>query len=653
MLPSMIDFKKDLNASQYAAVTAKDGPMLVLAGAGSGKTRVIEYRALFLVQGGADPGSILLLTFTRKAAREMLSRSGMRDERCKGIHGGTFHSFAYKTLKRYSKVLGFNGSFSVLDESDAAEAVQRSAENMGIVDRGKRFPKKDTIKGMISATINKEMTMDEVIEAQYPHLLEFSSEIETIRDEYERYKKERGYLDYDDLLIYLKALLEDPAIRERVSREYGYVMVDEYQDTNPLQGEITYLLAKDHHNIMVVGDDAQSIYGFRGASHKNIMDFPDKFPECKMITLEENYRSTQSILDVANAVLENMEDKYSKILVSGKKDIGEKPRLRRYKDQYDEAAGIARGINGFRERGTKLSEQGVLFRSAFHSIPLQMELDKRGIPYRVVGGRKFYETAHVKDFISHLKILSNIKDELAWARSFMVLAGVGAKTAEKLIEEISSMNGFDEVIDHLSSVKQVKGLASLLREASKEELTVMDLLDIVLDYYFPILKDNYDDWSVRINDLEVIKEIGGKYSSLDDFLADFAIDRPEKGTADTASLENESPVTLTTIHSAKGLEWDIVFLMNVAEGSLPISFALNSDEEVEEEHRLFYVAVTRARKKLLLSYPFESKRGFERYMNQVSRFVDAPNVTSRLNTAVSRLGFDEIEIVEEYDQSGE
>ncbi len=651
--------KKELNASQYAAVTAKKGPMLVLAGAGSGKTRVIEYRALFLVQEGIEPESILLLTFTRKAAREMLSRSGNQDERCKRIHGGTFHSFAYRTLKRYSKVVGFSGPISVMDESDAGEAIGRCIENIGFSNKGNRFPKKDTIKSIISASINKRMTIDEILEIQFPHFFEFTSEIEAIRDEYERYKKEKGYLDYDDLLIYLKVLLEDSKIGEKISREYEYVMVDEYQDTNPLQGDISYLLAKDHRNIMAVGDDAQSIYGFRGASHKNIMVFPKKFPECKMITLEENYRSTQSILDVANAILDNMEDKYSKILVSGKKDIGEKPRLRKYKDQYDEAAGIARSISSFQDQGIKLSDQGVLFRSAFHSIPLQMELDKRDIPYRVVGGRKFYETAHVRDFLSYLKLLVNVKDELAWIRCLTALAGVGVKTSENLLKEIIAIGNLEESIDYLSLAhkgnkheKKLQNLAFMIKEVSREDLSVVDRLNLVFDYYFPLLKDNYDDWSIRMNDLDVIKEMGTKYESLDDFLADFAIDRPEKGTTDT-SLLFEDPVTLTTIHSAKGLEWDVVFLMNVTEGSLPISFAFNCDEEIEEEHRLFYVAVTRARKKLRLSYPFESKRGFERYMNQVSRFIDTPNVLSRLNTAVSRLGFDDLEIVEDYDQFSE
>ncbi len=649
ILIPVIDFKKDLNSSQYAAVTAKGGPMLVLAGAGSGKTRVIEYRALFLVREGVRPESILLLTFTRKAAREMLSRAAKRDERCEMIRGGTFHSFAYKTLKRYSKLIGFDGSFSVLDESDAADAVGRSAESIGIVDRGKRFPKKDTIKGIISSSINKDLNIEEVLEAQYPDLLEFCGEIEAIRDEYERFKRKRGYMDYDDLLVNLKLVLDDPRARERISKEYEYVMVDEYQDTNPLQGEITHLLAKERRNIMVVGDDAQSIYGFRGSSHKNIMDFPKMFPECKMVTLEENYRSTQSILDVANAILENMEDKYSKVLVSGLKEEGEKPKFRRYKDQYDEASGIARSIDSFRERGIDLDEQGVLFRSAFHSIALQMELEKRGIPYRVVGGRKFYETAHVKDFISHLKIIANFKDDLAWDRSLTVLAGIGAKTSERIIDTITPVSGLDEAITRLGDgqPKAVRGLASLLKEASREELEVIDRLDLVLDYYFPLLKDNYDDWNVRINDLETIKEIGGQYSSLEDFLADFAIDRPEKGTADAPSLRDRSAVTLTTIHSAKGLEWDAVFLMNVAEGALPISFSLNSDEELEEEQRLFYVAVTRARKKLIISYPFESKRGYERYINQPSRFVEAPNVMSMMDTTVSRLGFDDLEIIEE------
>ncbi len=637
----MFDFKLDLNPSQYAAVTSKDGPMLVLAGAGSGKTRVIEYRALFLIQEGVKPESILLLTFTRKAAREMLSRSSSRDERCQRINGGTFHSFAYKTLKRNSKFFGFPESFSVLDESDAEEAVRRCADSLGLIEKGKRFPKKETLKSIISSSINKGVSIAEVLKKQYPYFIQYNEDVEEIRKKYAEYKIDKNYLDYDDLLTYLRILLEDEDMRKKISREYEYIMVDEYQDTNPLQGDITYLLAKDHRNVVVVGDDAQSIYSFRGASHDNIMIFPERFKECKKVALEENYRSTQSILDVANAVLENMENKYSKVLISANKEIGRSPKLQYFKNQYEEADWIARKIRDLRDGGVNLGNQGVLFRSAFISISLQIQLDKMRIPYQVVGGRKFYEMAHVKDFLSHLKVLSNRRDELAWSRMLMMLPGVGPKTAENILVNVFQISSFDEIIDHLSSQyrgnkyeKQLERLSFILKKASKDELKVFEQLETIMEYYLVLLKDNYDDWNIRLNDLEVIKEISNRYSSLDTFLADFAIDRPEKGIFDTASsFEDQEPVTLTTIHSAKGLEWDVVFIMNVAEGVLPISFALNSPEEVAEEQRLFYVALTRARKELYLSFPFEAKRGGnESYYNELSRFIKPLNVSSKIDS---------------------
>jgi len=373
----MIDLKKHLNPSQFLAATTIDGPVLVIAGAGSGKTRVIEYRVLNLVQNGVDPASILLLTFTRNASRVMLSRAATHDPRCAAVEGGTFHSFAYKILKRYGKALGFthhqkttgvnmgmNGagsgfalanpavkdatavlrqaqdgskdgersrtikpwsftnSFSILDESDAIDAVGKCSEDIDISKHGKKFLKKNTIRNIISMSINKHGSLEEIIEKEYPHLTEYSGYIKNVKSKYMKYKVEKNYMDYDDMLVYLKKLLEDGVVRKSVASKYNYIMVDEYQDTNKLQGDISYLLARDHTNIMIVGDDAQSIYGFRGADHKNIMEFPERFPGCAIIKLEENYRSTQPILDAANSVLSEMSSKYTKRLVSNMKHKG-------------------------------------------------------------------------------------------------------------------------------------------------------------------------------------------------------------------------------------------------------------------------------------------------------------------------------------------
>ncbi|MDP3804569.1 MAG: ATP-dependent helicase, partial [Candidatus Omnitrophota bacterium] len=425
-----IDIKKELNASQLAAVAATEGPLLVIAGAGSGKTRVIEYRVMNLIQHNIDPSSILLLTFTRRAAHEMLSRASRHDGRCKDVEGGTFHSFAYKTLKRYARTLGFSDSFSVLDEGDSIDAVWKCAARLKLFDGDKRFPKKDTLRSIISMSINKGVHIEEILDKEYPHFSDYVSEIEDLRKEYAKYKISKNYVDYDDLLVYLKILLADERVRKRVAAKYHYIMVDEYQDTNALQGDIACLLAKEHSNIMVVGDDAQSIYGFRGASHKNIMEFPARFSDCKIIVLEENYRSTQAILDVANSALEGMANKYSKCLVSARGKSGKRPKMLFFKDAYEEAECIAESIKNIEDGGLGLNSQAVLFRSAYISIPLQAELARRNIPYQVFGGLRFYETAHVKDVMAHLRVVANSKDELSWARLLMLIDGIGPKRAD-------------------------------------------------------------------------------------------------------------------------------------------------------------------------------------------------------------------------------
>ena len=641
----MLDLKDKLNPSQLSAVSAIDGPALVIAGAGSGKTRVIEYRVLNLVTKGVRPESILLLTFTRKAAHEMVSRASKHDPRCKDIDGGTFHSFAFKTLKRYSKALGLSNQFSIMDESDSSEALHRCALKLGCFDRKEKFPKKDTLKAVLSMSVNKGQSICEILEKEYPHFLKFASDMEKLRKEYVSYKIGKDYMDYDDLLVYLKLLLEIGHMRETISAHYKYIMVDEYQDTNALQGDIAYLLAADHKNIMVVGDDAQSIYGFRGASHKNIMEFPKKFEECKIIKLEENYRSAQSVLDVANSVMENMNNKYSKCLVSKREEYGDRPKLNFFKNQYDEAEWIVDKIRELQSQGVELEHQAVLFRSAYVSISLQAELSKNGIPYQVFGGLKFYETAHIKDILSHLKIVMNLKDEISWHRVLTMIEGVGPKTADKLIEGILAKTSIEDVLgkalnDRYVSKKSIKALARLkkyLRAAqSRDEIEPGAIYDLAFDYYSPLFKLKFDDWHVRLNDLEALRQIATRYDSLEELLADFAIEPPDRGVLriEPKSNDERKPITLSTIHSAKGLEWDSVFIIGLVEGVLPSSFALDNEDEIEEEGRLFYVGITRAKNRLFLSLNHEGTRGGITQFNKVSRFVEMPNVLSGLDQKV-------------------
>ncbi len=427
--------RTELNPSQYLAATTLDGPLLVVAGAGTGKTRVIEYRVLYLVSREIHPRSILLLTFTRRAAREMLSRASRHNRLCEEVVGGTFHSFGFSVITEFADLLGFKRPLSFLDEADSEEQLHRLAVKLGFTRRKRRFPSKRTLKAVISASFNRGESIGEVLLRDYPHFLHWSEEIEKLREEYVRYKVEHNLLDYDDLLIYLKILLEDDRVRRVLSSRYRYIMVDEYQDTNQIQAQIVYLLAKENRNVMAVGDDAQSIYAFRGARYQNMFEFLEVFPEAKVIKLEQNYRSTQPILDLANAVMEGAKHKYTKVL-KAQREGSVRPALLFFKDPEGEAEWIAEKVKELWDEGVPLHHIGVLFRSMYIVRPLEISLTRRGIPYRTYGGLKFIETAHIKDLVSHVKVVANPLDELAWHRVLMLIDGIGPRTAERMISEI-------------------------------------------------------------------------------------------------------------------------------------------------------------------------------------------------------------------------
>ncbi len=652
---------KLLNSSQREAVEAIKGPVLVIAGPGSGKTRVIEYRVLNLIERGIKPESILLLTFTRRAAAEMLNRAAEHDPRARKVDGGTFHSFAYKLLKQYGAQVGLPKNLMILDEDDAQEALGRIAAKLGLYgqgfaeddrpksgfDRPGKFPKKNTLRSVLSSSINKNRSIESILEKEYEHLSQFAGDIEKVGKKYAEYKKENGYLDYDDLLSYAREVLGNEQIRNILSRKYEFVMVDEYQDTNKLQGGITYLLSSEHRNVMVVGDDAQSIYGFRGAYHENIMSFPEQFKDCKVVKLESNYRSTQAILDLSNAVLENMENKFRKTLFAARETSGEKPTIMYFGDAEEEAGWVKEKVEENILNGIPFAYQAVLFRSSYISIQLQAELARAGIPFKVFGGLKFYETAHVKDVLAHLKVLANFKDELSWSRVLTLLPGVGAKTAETIASQVRRAGDFDSALDvidefaegykppHLGSrcggkySPHLLKLKEVLVKAAEPKVSVGEKFGMIVGYYMPILKDKFDEWPNRLNDLEALRKITFNYVDLEDLLADLAIEIPqdgETGYKTDRTDRDEKPLTLSTIHSAKGLEWDVVFLLGVAEGTLPSKMALGkSGEEIEEEHRLFYVAITRARNKLYLLFHLAGDMGPMTF-NRLSRFVDDPSV---------------------------
>lgn len=633
------NIREQLNDRQYEAVTSVEGPVLVIAGAGSGKTRVIEFRVRYLVDGGVNPASILLLTFTRRAAREMISRAASRDARCRDIEGGTFHSFGNRLLRTYSRLFGLPSSFTIYDESDAEEAIYRCAAGLGFYAKHKRYPRKEMLRKIIGMSLNKQMPVKDVLEKYYPGFEQYLDEIRILRERYTAYKVASQCLDYDDLLLYTRMLLENDEIRRRLSERYQYIMVDEYQDTNLMQADITFHLAEGHRRILVAGDDAQSIYSFRGACHENIMKFPERFPGCRIIKLEENYRSTQVILDVGNAVLVNMRDRYEKCLRAVGKQDGEKPCLIYCKDAYDEAAWVADRVKEYSDQGMELSHQCILFRSAYITIPLQAELSRRNIPFTVYGGLKFYETAHVKDLIAHLRVFENPADELAWGRLLLLISGVGPKTVEKLLGEIASRLTLDSIIkDVIQRHAQggggwggyAEGLARLGRlfTSGQKAASTGEKCQLVMEYYEAIGKEKFDlDWNLRKNDLEAVVQISERYASIKEFLADLAIEPPERGVKDFHDTIWERPLILSTIHSAKGLEWRNVFLIGAVDGVLPSSYTTRDEEALEEEHRLVYVAVTRAKERLYILAHHESRgnNGIHTF-NRLSRFVDMPNV---------------------------
>jgi DNA helicase II / ATP-dependent DNA helicase PcrA len=635
------DLRMHLNGRQYEAVTTVDGPVLVIAGAGTGKTRVIEFRVRHLVESGVPPASILLLAFTRRSAREMISRASRYDPRCNSVEGGTFHSFANKMLRRYCDFFGLPDSFTVYDESDSEEALHRCAANLGFYAREKRRPRKDMLRSILSMAVNKEISIEDVLVKHYPPFLQYADEIRDLRVKYTEYKIASHCLDYDDLLLYLKILLENGQIRARISERYRYVMVDEFQDTNAMQGEITYRLAEGHRNILVVGDDAQSIYGFRGSSHRNIMRFPERFEGCRIIKLEDNYRSTQAILDVGNAVLDNMSNKYEKCLKAVKPDYGEKPHLIHFRDAYEEAGWIADRVKEYYDQGMELSHQCILFRSAYITIPLQAELSKRNIPFMVYGGLRFYETAHVKDVIAHLRLFVNPKDELSWNRVLLLIPGVGPRTAERLLKDISRCATLESIVADVIDVQSQnrgygQGFLRLkdLLETGQKTTSAGERCQAAVSYYEPILREKVDlDWHLRKNDLEALQQVSARYESLPELLTDFAIEPPERGVKDFHDTVWERPLILSTIHSAKGLEWRHVFIVGAIDGVLPSSYSTHDDEELEEEHRLLYVAITRARERLYILVHHEGRNNGIHTFNRLSRFIDAANVRECLDQA--------------------
>ncbi len=595
----------DLNPPQREAVTTTEGPVLVIAGAGSGKTRTLVYRVAYLVTQGVPPESILLLSFTRKASQEMLWRAGrLLNENCSRVVGGTFHSVANMLLRRYGARLGFGSSFTIIDRLDAEGIINLLKSSLGLGKKGEKFPTKRAIINIISGSINQSVALEELIQEQYSHLLEHLDDIRNLRRHYEEFKFDHGLMDYDDLLVNWKRLLEEhPDICEVISRRFSYIMVDEYQDTNPVQADIVRLLGHSHGNVMVVGDDSQSIYSFRGADFYNIMRFPKVFADTKVIKLEENYRSTQPILSLTNNIIENAVEKYAKTLFTSIEG-DELPKVYAGSGEREEAVFIVKKIRKFLDDGIDPREIAVLFRSSFHSYKLELELGAEAIDYEKRGGLKLTESAHMKDMIAFMRVLVNPQDTLSWNRVLLQLERVGPATAQKISSAVAAADDFLKALQDYQPGSTWKAgfqnLVQLFTELASDSHAPGAIYEITLKYYQPVFERIYhDDFPKRQKDLDQLKALMEGYDDLRAFIDDTTLDPPEENTADA---NGASRIVLSTIHSAKGLEFDVVFIIGLADGRFPHQAAMFGEQR-EEERRLLYVAATRARKFLYLTYP--------------------------------------------------
>ncbi len=624
----------DLNPEQRRAVTHGEGPLLVVAGAGSGKTKTLACRVAYLLAQGVAPGRILLLTFTRRAAQEMLRRAAATSERSGRatgrVWGGTFHSTANRLLRIYAKAAGLHRDFTVMDQGDSEDLLDLVRRDLGLQSRERRFPRKETCLSIYSRSVNGSQDLHEVLFDHFPWCASFEKELRGLFAEYVKRKQKRRVVDYDDLLLYWAELVSKPDLGEEIGGRFDHILVDEYQDTNRVQAAILRGMRRKNHNIMVVGDDAQSIYSFRAATVRNMLDFPKEFPGTTIVTLEENYRSVEPILETTNRVIACAAERYTKDLWSARGE-GERPRLVTCGDEAEQDEYVIERILDHYDRGIPLRRQAVLFRASHLSASLELELGRRNIPYHKYGGLRFLEASHVKDLVAFLRIAENPRDELAWLRTLELLEGVGPATAGRAIEHVTrhrySPRALSTFEAPAAAREGIAGLASLMEDlAAAGPLHPASQVERIRVFYDPLLERRYDNSTVRARDLESLERIAAGYRSRRDFLVDLELD-PPTSTSDLAggSREEEDFLVLSTIHSAKGCEWDAVYLVHASEGALPSDFAMGKDEEIEEELRLAYVALTRARDFLYVLWPLRSNRRWYAYADgqgyaQLSRF---------------------------------
>jgi DNA helicase II / ATP-dependent DNA helicase PcrA len=645
-------YREELNAEQFRVVTAKPQASLVVAGAGTGKTRTITYRVAYLIEQGVSPQRILLATFTNRAAREMLRRveTLTGSQNVHRIWGGTFHRIANLVLRKHAVSIGYSSNYSIFDSEDAKEFVNVCIDEAGIDTKAKRFPKAEVIQDIISYANNTDAPIEDVIIKKYPYFEMLSQQIRRVDLLFQERKLERNVMDYDDLLLnWKKLLVSKPEIADVYAEQFQHILVDEYQDTNKLQAEIIDLLAVKHRNVMVVGDDAQSIFAWRGAEFTNIYEFPARYPEAITYKLETNYRSTPEILGLANVSIANNRKQFPKMLQAVKKSREFKPALVPCSNVEQQSAFIASRILELRDEGVSLEDIAVLYRSHYHSLELQLELTRRNIPYRVQSGVRFFEQAHLKDVISYLRIIVNPRDELAWKRILKMIPSVGNATANRIYESMvlseppavaggltrtsnnpvsndslqppATAGGSDKLSVTLpASLNRLQGKSAWQEFVKLLELLTTDenrnnpakQIELILtNGYEQHLQETFENAEARLEDLRQLVLYASKYDSTESFLSELALLSTERFKEPTGIAgedviqggEEDELLTLTSVHQAKGLEWKAVFIIWAAEGKFPSPRSLKEIDSEEEERRLWYVALTRAQDELYLTYP--------------------------------------------------
>jgi DNA helicase-2/ATP-dependent DNA helicase PcrA len=656
-----IDYAAELNEQQLAAVTAPPGPLLVIAGAGSGKTRTLTYRVAYLLENGIDPRNILLLTFTNKAARQMLDRvANLLPVDASGLWGGTFHSVGNRMLRRHGSALGYSSGFTIMDREDQKDLINTVVASAGIDPKEIRFPKGDVLAEIFSFVVNTETPMEELLAEKFPYFLPLLDKLKDVHARYEKKKKATNSMDFDDLIEKtLLMLRHHEGVAAFYRRQFQFILVDEYQDTNKVQADLVDTLARDHRNVMVVGDDAQSIYSWRGANFKNILEFPKRYPDAQVFKIEMNYRSVPEVLEVANAAIASNVEQFRKNLAPTRDSNAVKPAVVALNDGSEQAQFVAQRILELRDEDVDLSDIAVLYRAHYHAIELQLELSRRGIPYQITSGIRFFEQAHIKDVTSFLRFVANPRDEVAFKRMVKLLPGIGNRSADNL------WNAWDKSIgtvaaavdrgpeatsatagasDHgynfggrllamkmgARSKKSWEQLAHTLDEiapAGQPNAPSEMITSVVEAIYDDYAKMNFTNYELRREDLNQLAAFARQFKDVHEFLSQLALISNVDAEAAPNQTSDKEAVNLSSVHQAKGLEFHTVFIIWLTDGMFPSARSLDTRDALEEERRLFYVAITRARDELYLTFPhMRLSGGYGDVFQRPSRFLkEIPN----------------------------